>query len=119
VISVGVDIIEVERIRLALARWQRRFSERVYTKDEIENCNGDPSSLATRFAAKEAVMKVLGTGTHSIKWQEIEILSNDSGKPFVKLYGNASTRLKELHMSEVAISISDTRDYAVATAIGT
>jgi len=117
-ISVGVDIIEVERIRAAVVRWEERFSKRVYTEDELELCKGDPSSLATRFAAKEAVMKVLGTGTNGIKWKEIEILRDGSGKPLVKLYGNARTKLEELHMSEIAISVSDTRDYAVATAIG-
>jgi phosphopantethiene--protein transferase domain len=117
--SIGIDIIEIERIESAIRRWDKRFLNRIYTEAELEICQDRFSSLATRFAAKEAVMKVLGTGAKGVTWREIEILVDDAGKPLVNLYGQAKIKAEELNLSEFSISLSDTRQYAVATAIGT
>lgn len=116
---IGIDIIEIDRIESAIRRWDRRFLNRIYTEAELELCQDRFSSLANRFAAKEAIMKVLGTGTRGVTWREIEILADGSGKPLVKLYGRAKGKAEELNLSEFSVSLSDTRQYAVATAIGT
>ena len=117
--SIGVDIIEVERVESAINQWGEHFLNRVYTEAELEECQGRVPSLATRFAAKEAVMKVLGTGARGVSWKEIEILPDGLGKPIVRLYGKAKNRAEELDLREFSVSLSDTKQFAVATAIGT
>jgi len=117
--SVGIDIVEVERIKSAIKRWDKRFLNRIYTEAELKICQGRIASLAAHFAGKEAVMKVLGTGAKGIGWREIEILADAQGKPLVQLHGKARERAKKLNLNELCISLSDTKQYAVATAIGT
>ncbi len=112
----GVDIIEIERIRQAIARWGNRFLHRVYTESELKRYGNKPSSLATRFAGKEAVMKLLGTGLRGAGWREIETLSHPGGKPQLKLYGRAKTRARRLRLKGIAISLSHSREYAIAFA---
>jgi len=80
---VGVDIIEIYRIERVIALWGERFLKRVYTETEFNDCQGRAPGLAVRFAAKEAVMKVLGTGIKGVGWREIEVVSNRDGKPSV------------------------------------
>jgi len=116
---IGIDIVEIARIESAIERWDKRFLNRIYTEAELEACQSRIASLATHFAGKEAVMKALGTGTKGVGWREIEILANADGKPLVQLYGRARERAKKLHLTEFSISLSDTKLYAVATAIGT
>ncbi len=115
--SIGIDIIEIERIESAIERWKDRFLTRIYTDAELESYQGNAPALASHFAGKEAVMKALGTGTKGISWLEIEILSNSDGKPLVRLYGNALIKAQELNLIEFSISLSDTRQYAVAAVI--
>ena len=117
--SIGVDIIEVERVESAIEQWGEHFLNRVYTEAELKTCQGRVPSLATRFAAKEAVMKVLGTGTRGASWKEIEILPDGLGKPVVRLYGKAKNKAEELNLREFSVSLSDTKQYAIAAAIGT
>lgn len=113
-LSVGVDIIEIERIRKTVARWGERFTRRVYTAAELDYCQGRVPSLAARFAAKEAVTKALGTGMRGVFWREIEILPDRRGKPLVYLHGQAKTRAEKLGLGHFALSLSHSRDYAVA-----
>ena len=117
VLSLGIDIIEVERIESAIRRWDKRFLNRIYTEAERKICQDRIPALAARFAGKEAVMKVLGTGAKGVGWQEIEILADTRGKPLVQLHGNAREEAKKLNLSEFSISLSDTKQYAVAAAI--
>lgn len=116
--SLGVDIIEISRIEKCLERWGRRFLGRIYTEAEISLSGSKPSSLASRFAAKEAVMKTLGTGVNGVSWREIEILADPRGKPLVCLCGKARERADELGLSGLAVSLSDSREYAVAFVVG-
>jgi holo-[acyl-carrier protein] synthase len=118
VTSVGVDIVEIERVGSAVSRSGQRFLKRVYTETELSNCHDRVSSLASRFAAKEAVMKVLGTGGIGMAWREIEILTGDDGRPSVRLYGQALNKAKKLNLRDVSISLSDSKEYAIAVAIG-
>ncbi len=115
--KIGVDIIEIERIDQALKRFGTRFLQRIYTQSEINLCRERPHVLAVRFAGKEAVMKALGTGIKGVGWREIEILARATGEPFVKLSGKANIRAGILGLNEFAISLSHSREYAVATVI--
>ncbi|MFC1952531.1 holo-ACP synthase [Chloroflexota bacterium] len=114
----GIDIIEIARIRRVIDRWGERFLHRVYTEAEIRLCRNRSGPLATRFAAKEAVMKALGTGVRGVGWREIEILSEPSGKPIVRLYGNAQNKADRLGLDELAVSLSDSRENAIAVVVG-
>jgi holo-[acyl-carrier protein] synthase len=116
--SVGVDIVEIERVALAVKRGGDHFLKRVYTETELGTCQYRVSSLASRFAAKEAVMKVLGTGGTGMTWREIEILTGDDGRPSVRLHGRALDKATKLNLKDVSISLSDSKEYAVAVAIG-
>ena len=115
---IGTDIIEIGRIEKALERWGERFLRRIYTETELRLCRKKPWRLATRFAGKEAVMKALGTGTKGVGWREIEILSEPSGQPLVSLYGRAQSRANDLGLEKLSISLSDSREYAIAFVVG-
>ena len=116
--AIGIDIVDIDRVELAIKRWGERFLNRIYTETELKICQDRFLSLAARFAAKEAVMKVLGTGGRGIGWREIEILTGDDGKPSVKLYGHALDKAEELNLNELSVSLSDSKHHAVAVAIG-
>jgi holo-[acyl-carrier-protein] synthase len=116
--ELGVDIIKVARIRDTLARFGRRFSRRVLTPGEDRYVRDRPETLAGRWAAKEAVSKVLGLGVRGIGWQEIEIERLPTGQPTVRLHGRAARRAEQLGMTRIAVSISHESEYAVAIAFG-
>ena len=115
--AIGIDIIEIDRIDRAISRWQDSFLKRIYTQAELEG-HHNISSLAARFAAKEAVMKALGTGARGVGWRDIEILANGDGAPLVRLCGRAGERSKELGIARFSISMSHSREYAVAFVVG-
>ena len=116
---VGVDLIEVTRVERALARHGARFLERVFTPAEIVYCRGRAPELAARFAAKEAISKALGVGlnhisAYGIGWQDAEVLPDPLGKPGVCLSGRAQALAEEQGLRQWSISLSHSRDYAVA-----
>ena len=115
---IGTDIIEIARIQETVGRWGERFLHRVYTDSEVEQCQKKPSSLAARFAGKEAVLKALGTKNKGISLREIEILSEPSGKPRLHLYGRAQDEAASLGVTGFAISLSHSREYAIALVVG-
>ena len=115
---VGVDIIEIARVAEAIDRYGDRFLHRVYTDAEIKYCEGRLNQLATRFAAKEAVVKVLGAGNSGIGWKDKEIVSAGDGVPSIVLHGKALDRFNRLGLSELAISLSHSKEYAVASVVG-
>jgi holo-[acyl-carrier protein] synthase len=118
----GVDLIEIDRIETTLARYGERFTRKVYTEGEIIYCAGRVTSLAARFAAKEAVSKLLGVGIQhrdGVDWLEIEIVSAQNGDPSVKLYGRAERRAREIGLKEIALSFSHTHDHAIAFVVAT
>ena len=116
--ELGIDIIRVERIRQTLARFGARFSRRVLTPAEQRYVRDRPETMAGRWAAKEAVSKVLGLGVRGIGWRDIEIERLPTGQPAVRLHGRAERRAEQLGMTRVAVSISHEADYAVAIAFG-
>jgi holo-[acyl-carrier protein] synthase len=116
--ELGIDIIRVQRIRETLARFGSRFSERVLTPAEQRYVRDRPETLAGRWAAKEAVSKVLGLGVRGIGWRDIEVERLPTGQPAVVLHGRAAARAQQLGMDRIALSISHESDYAVAIAFG-
>src|SRR5581483_2251465 len=116
-LRTGIDLIEVERVESAIARYGERFTRRVYTDGELAYCAGRVTSLAARFAAKEAVSKLLGVGIQhrdGVDWREIEIVSASSGDPSLRLHGKAQRRAHEMGLNEIALSFSHTHDHAIA-----
>ena len=116
--ELGIDIIKVERIRRSLARFGARFTARVLTPAEATYVRGRAETFAGRWAAKEAVSKVLGLGVRGVGWREIEIVRLPTGQPSVRLNGRAKRRAEQLGMGRIAVSISHEQDYAVAIAQG-
>jgi holo-[acyl-carrier protein] synthase len=116
--ELGIDIIRVERIRRTLAKFGSRFSMRVLTAAERRYVRDRPETMAGRWAAKEAVSKVLGLGVRGIGWRDIEIERLPTGQPAVRLHGRAAQRAEQLGMARVAVSISHEAEYAVAIAFG-
>lgn len=116
--ELGIDIIKVDRIRAALERFGPRFSKRVLTESERRYVRDRPETMAGRWAAKEAVSKVLGLGVRGIGWRDIEIERLPTGQPAVRLHGRAAARAQQLEMGRIAVSITHESDYAVAIAFG-
>ncbi|MFO8101471.1 MAG: holo-ACP synthase [Dehalococcoidia bacterium] len=114
----GIDIIEISRISKAADLWGERFLNRIYTDTEIEYCRGRAPELAARFAGKEAVMKSFGSGHIGVSPRDIEILTDERGSPFVRLSGSAERRAGEAGVSELTITLSHSRNYAIASVIG-
>ena len=117
-LSTGVDIIEIERLTEAIDRHGERFLNRVFTPLELAEVGTDPASLAVRFAAKEAVAKALGTGIGVICWQEIEIRRGPERQPQLHLHGAAAEMAGQLGLVHWSVSLSHTREIAIAMAVG-
>jgi holo-[acyl-carrier protein] synthase len=116
--ELGIDIIKVERIKAAIERFGERFSNRVLTPTERRYVRGRPETFAGRWAAKEAVSKVLGLGVRGIGWKDIEVERLPTGQPAIRLHGRAEQRAAQLGMGRIAVSITHESDYAVAVAFG-
>jgi holo-[acyl-carrier protein] synthase len=118
IVSIGVDIVEVYRIREAISRNQR-FAERVFTPAERAQCEAKgvqaAASYAGRFAAKEAFLKGLKTGWRGkITWHDMEIITDESGAPTMRVTGEAAKLLSQFAVDRVHLSISHTNDNAIA-----
>ncbi len=116
-IAVGIDIIEVERVRKVYEKHGERFLQRVFTEIEVRQCRGKATRLAGRFAAKEAISKALGTGLHGVAWREMEVVQLRSGRPSVRLYGNARKRAELLGLSAFDVSMADLAQFSIAIAV--
>lgn len=115
----GIDIIEIDRIRNAINK-NNRFIERIFTENEIlyiESKNNSANTIAGLFAAKEAVSKALGSGISGFKWTDIEVYSESSGKPSIRLYKKAKEQAEKKGISNIYISISHSKNDAIAFAI--
>lgn len=117
VFSVGIDLVEIQRIEEAIQQYGERFLRRIYTPQEVEYCRrkADARSFAARFAAKEAVAKALGVGiAQGIRWTNVEVLNDSRGKPYLKLHGEAAElcERKKLHLS-----LSHSRTHAIAMVV--
>lgn len=118
-IRTGVDLIEIARIERTLTRHGERFLKRCFTEQECATTQQRAESLAARFAAKEAVMKVLGRGLTEVDWREIEVVSGHNRQPELRLHGGAQQLAQTLGLREWALSLSHTREHAIAFVIAT
>jgi holo-[acyl-carrier protein] synthase len=116
-LSLGLDVVEIQSLDRDIAVGGRRFLERVFTEHELEVCQERHDQLAARFAGKEAVAKVLGTGIRHVDWRDIEILPTPSGDNGVILHGPARTVAQARQMKDIELSISCTAGLAIAIAI--
>ncbi|MDD4874472.1 MAG: holo-ACP synthase [Dehalococcoidales bacterium] len=114
--QVGVDIIEINRIQEAISEWGDDFLNRIYTEEELRLYRDKLPSLAARFSGKEAVIKALDSKIISLR--EIEILSDATGKPNVRLYGEARKKADDIGIENISISLSHCHEYAVAFVVG-
>ena len=118
IVAIGIDVIEIARVEEVMSRRGARFRDRVFTEKEIGYCEslGAPyPSYAARFAAKEAVMKALGTGwTGGIGFQQIEVLRDEAGAPSIQLTGPALDRFQALGATRIHLSLSHSRELAMA-----
>lgn len=114
---VGVDIIEIERIKLTLSRYPSRFLEKIYTPGEQAYCRGRAPQLASRFAAKEAVMKALGTGARGVGWRDIEVQRKRGRAPEIVLHDRAKARAESMGIVRIAVSLSHSREFAIASVV--
>ena len=119
IIGLGIDVVQNDRIRESISRFGERFLNRIYTEAEQSYCTNcaDPGiHLAARFAAKEAAFKALGTGwAAGVKWKDIEVERTYSGKPELRLHGEALERAKVLGASRFLVSL--THDTTVSVAV--
>ena len=117
VIGIGIDLVEIHRMKKAVEN--PLFVQRIFTSAEQAYCNSrgrqGTASYAARFAAKEAVMKALGTGLAAGgTWQDVEVLPDDQGKPVMKLSGYFAQLAESLGVAQIFVSISHAQEYAVA-----
>ncbi len=121
IVGVGLDLVKIERVRAIAERWKTRFLDRLYTPAERRYCMAKPSpyaSLAARFAAKEAVLKALGTGwADGVSWRDIEVLNDRAGRPRATASGRAKALMKRAGVSGIHVSLSHDTDYAIAEAV--
>jgi len=110
----GVDLVDIARIREAIDRHGERFIARIFTEAEQRECNGRFSSLAARFAAKEATAKALGCGIGDVGWLDIEVKGDENHAPHLYLYGEGEKRAKRLGLSDWSVSLSHTENQAIA-----
>ena len=117
-LTTGVDMVEVWRIRELREKFGDRFINRIYTENEQRTSRMRDPELAARFASKEAVMKLLGTGVRGVGWKDIEILPRKGGKPEVHLHGRALNVANRIGLTDIAISQTQSIEYAISVAVG-
>jgi holo-[acyl-carrier protein] synthase len=123
-LSTGVDILHIPRMKLAIERYGQRLLDRCFTAAEIKSCRGFAEEFAARYAAKEAVSKTLGVGLRimspfGIKFHEVEILPDRYGKPHVHLHGRAAQLAQDQGLTEWSVSMTHEKEYAVAFVVAT
>lgn len=121
ILGIGIDIVETERIRQSLAKFGERFLQRVFLPGEVAYCQSmkfPELHFAARFAAKEAISKAFGTGIgKELGWRDLEICRRASGAPCVVLHGKGADLAQVRGATEVLVSLSHCREYAVAQAV--
>lgn len=122
IIGIGTDIIEIDRVKLALNRSGKRFLERIFTPAEIAYCEARRDRIpcyAVRFAAKEAVLKAIGSGLAGCRWVEVEVTGKQGSPPGVLLHGAAAALAARRGIKSFHITLSHSRKFAVAFTVAT
>jgi holo-[acyl-carrier protein] synthase len=116
-IRSGIDIIEIERVENGINRYGVRFLKRIFTPQELLDCAGNVASLSARFAAKEAAAKALGCGIGKVSWLDVEVQRTSNHQPELVLHGAAKDLAKKLKLTVWSVSLSHTRQNAIAMVI--
>jgi len=113
IFGIGIDLIEIDRVKSAVNKYGRKFLLRIFTERELKYCSNRKAykfpEMAARFAAKEAYSKAIGTGIVGIKYREIEVINNNNGKPHISIKG-------KIH-NKIHVSLSHSLNYAVASVV--
>ena len=121
IVGSGIELAEIARIEQSVERYGPRFLDRIYTAGEQAYClrkRKSAESFAARFAAKEAAAKALGTGiSHGVTWLEIEVVREPGGRPALRFHGRAAERAQRMGVVRTALSITHTRDLAMASVV--
>jgi holo-[acyl-carrier protein] synthase len=121
IVGTGIDIAEVPRIAESIKRFGDRFITRIFTDGEIRYCDSKANRTeryAARFAAKEAAMKALGTGwNHGVTWKDVEVGRQPGGRPTILFHGKAAEFAQKLEAKHVALSLTHTKEFAMAQVI--
>ena len=121
IVGLGVDMEEVSRIREVISRHGRIFLDRVFTSGEVAYCarHRDPAErYAARFAAKEAMMKALGTGwSKGVRWRDIEVMRQPGGRPTILLHGAAREHAERMGARHINLSLTHSGNFALAEVI--
>ncbi|MEP6887661.1 MAG: holo-ACP synthase [Nitrospirales bacterium] len=121
IVGIGLDLVNIARLEAIARRWQDRFLQRVYTEDERRASFGRAwpyASLAGRFAAKEAMLKALGTGWSSgVSWQDIQVLNEAGGRPVATVQGRTGVLVQQAGVTRIHVSLSHDGGYAIAEVI--
>ena len=115
--GIGIDIVEIERIKKVREKWNNKFLKRIFRDEEIKYCNSNKlkyQHLAARFAAKEALIKALG---ETLNWKDIEVIKNERKSPQIRLHGKAKKIMAEKGVKKILLSLSHSKEYAVAQVI--
>ena len=120
--GLGIDLVKISRIENLMNKWGKKFLQKIYTIQEIDYCqqfSDSAAHFAVRFAAKEAVLKMLGTGLRNgIRWQDIATENNHLGQPQIKLSNTAAEIAAEKEIERIHLSLTHEKDYAMAEVIG-
>jgi holo-[acyl-carrier protein] synthase len=117
IIGVGIDLVQISRMRRAITRWADRFLERILSSNERAYCQARRDAaphIAARFAAKEAGLKALGLGWRGVRWTDLEVVNAPSGQPSLRLFGRPAQRMAELGGQALLVSLTHDGDYAAA-----
>lgn len=121
IVAIGIDLVEISRLEEVFSRRGDRFRARVFSEAEIRYCESLGSKLASyaaRFAAKEAVMKALGTGwSEGVGWKDVEVLNGPGGAPSIQLHARALDRMREIGASRVHVSLTHSGNLAIAQVV--
>jgi holo-[acyl-carrier protein] synthase len=121
IVGTGIDIAEVPRVAQAIERFGERFLRRIFTEEEMSYCDSKANRVeryAARFAAKEAAMKALGTGwNHGVRWRDCEVARMPGGRPTLKFHGKAAEFAARLGTKNIALSLTHTKEQAMAQVI--
>jgi len=119
--GTGVDLVSIQRMEKVLRQWGDRFIKRVFTDQEARICRHRPApdeAFALRFAAKEAFSKAVGLGMREgLRWRDIEVFNEPSGRPVLRLFGAAADICRENEISGIHLSLSDDGDYGIAMVV--
>ena len=116
-VYTGIDIVEIERVQRLISRYAERFTKRVFTAREIAEAGGQAEKFASRFAAKEAVKKILTDNYHFVNWHSIETTRERGHAPQIKLYGDAAERAEALGIQSISVSLTHSAGVAIASVV--